>query len=776
MKAFFLLLFLMVVGVNMTTAQISEKTWKGTHGSDWNNPNNWDPPGVPGKNHEVDIPEGSPLCHIPDGALSVEAITNWGMLQVGNIHLNVQAFSNYGTMGVSSRLLVSQKRNSESGSYFTSTGKIAAENAVIHIAANHNYQWPMTFNNSGQITANFFSTDVSEFQNNQWSRIDANSIFINASDDILNVAGGTIKAYDGGSIWLKAKELFNRGVVQSGDNKNGRGGSVFVSAKGTIRNNWMGVISGGNGQQRNGDVFLKGKAVESAGRISGGKSGNGSQFQKHSTFEEAIFANITITADSLFIHPADSTIEADTLTLRGNYIQLYDFNNYSTIYVDNVVLFQSTVGGIIDFSGVHTQGAISGGLNFASIIYCDNIIAPTEGLNHIFDLGVDVFPAEETVLGTQVDIWDQFGVSGTSNAFEVLIQNQSLTSNVINYRISSKKGWLPFMAGSTAMLAPFNFDSVQVAYSIPAGLETGVTDTVIVMFSNEQGVDTTYSIIHCFGSLPSVSSLAIISDSLKTGVAGEFYLDSLDADWGKPPYRWSTSDLLPAGLDLDSLSGWISGTPSIAGSDTLVVVVKDSENPQGNATKEVTVTILPAAISRIEVSPDSISLEPGQSQQFAATGYDPFDNEVFFNPAWSSTGGTIDVNGLYTAGDQPGIYKVFAKNLSSEVSDSVVVTITTATDVSTTELLIPERFQLFQNYPNPFNPSTNIRFDVAKTTSVEIKLYDINGRLIEILVNEERLPGSYEVVVDATRLASGLYFYHGRMGVYNSVRKMLVLK
>jgi len=72
---------------------------------------------------------------------------------------------------------------------------------------------------------------------------------------------------------------------------------------------------------------------------------------------------------------------------------------------------------------------------------------------------------------------------------------------------------------------------------------------------------------------------------------------------------------------------------------------------------------------------------------------------------------------------------------------------------------IPKEFALLQNFPNPFNPSTNIRFTVPVTSNVELKIYDMTGKEIALLVNEELQPGSYTYKFDGSNFASGMYFY-----------------
>ncbi len=73
--------------------------------------------------------------------------------------------------------------------------------------------------------------------------------------------------------------------------------------------------------------------------------------------------------------------------------------------------------------------------------------------------------------------------------------------------------------------------------------------------------------------------------------------------------------------------------------------------------------------------------------------------------------------------------------------------------------LIVDEFKLYQNYPNPFNPSTIINYQIPQQEFVTIKVYDILGNEIAILVNEEKPAGSYEVEFNASSLPSGVYFY-----------------
>jgi len=89
---------------------------------------------------------------------------------------------------------------------------------------------------------------------------------------------------------------------------------------------------------------------------------------------------------------------------------------------------------------------------------------------------------------------------------------------------------------------------------------------------------------------------------------------------------------------------------------------------------------------------------------------------------------------------------------------------------------IVEHFQLEQNYPNPFNPSTEIGYAVQSTGDVTLKVYDILGREVAVLLNERKPAGKYSLQFDASGLASGVYFYRLAAGTFVQTRKMVVLK
>jgi hypothetical protein len=100
----------------------------------------------------------------------------------------------------------------------------------------------------------------------------------------------------------------------------------------------------------------------------------------------------------------------------------------------------------------------------------------------------------------------------------------------------------------------------------------------------------------------------------------------------------------------------------------------------------------------------------------------------------------------------------------------------TPTGITREGVNFPTVYALYQNYPNPFNPSTVIKYQIPKNSFVVIRLYDIAGREVRTLVDNEQTAGYYSVTVDASALASGVYFYRLDAGTYHNTKKLLLLK
>jgi len=112
-----------------------------------------------------------------------------------------------------------------------------------------------------------------------------------------------------------------------------------------------------------------------------------------------------------------------------------------------------------------------------------------------------------------------------------------------------------------------------------------------------------------------------------------------------------------------------------------------------------------------------------------------------------------------------GAYGVWRRPLSEMI---------TSVEPATSQL--PLQFSLFQNYPNPFNPSTVISYQLPGISNVDLRVFDLLGREVALLVNEEKPAGRYSVQWDAARFSSGVYFYRLLAGEYTATKKVAVVR
>ncbi|MDI6804229.1 MAG: T9SS type A sorting domain-containing protein [Bacteroidota bacterium] len=147
-------------------------------------------------------------------------------------------------------------------------------------------------------------------------------------------------------------------------------------------------------------------------------------------------------------------------------------------------------------------------------------------------------------------------------------------------------------------------------------------------------------------------------------------------------------------------------------------------------------------------------------------------NPIFYSEALDS----IQPNVTY-------YFRAVAKNqLGTLFGIDQMFTISPEVSVKEKELL-PKSFILEQNYPNPFNPTTNIKFSIPVKSHVDIRIFDVLGRVVTTLLNESKDAGNFEVEFNGTSLANGIYFYKIKaVGVnepsktFVQVRKMLLIK
>lgn len=150
-------------------------------------------------------------------------------------------------------------------------------------------------------------------------------------------------------------------------------------------------------------------------------------------------------------------------------------------------------------------------------------------------------------------------------------------------------------------------------------------------------------------------------------------------------------------------------------------------------------------------------------------------------PLYDFNGDTTDVflrtNPFMLPSLKAGANKVYINNNSKSYIELPLINFVIGIKQLSTE--IPEKFNLLQNYPNPFNPKTKIKFTVpatGKNNFVKIVVYDVTGRQVTTLVDDNFNPGTYEVDFNGENYSSGAYFYRMITNDFSEVKKMLLIK
>ncbi|MBX2976728.1 MAG: T9SS type A sorting domain-containing protein [Ignavibacteriaceae bacterium] len=115
-------------------------------------------------------------------------------------------------------------------------------------------------------------------------------------------------------------------------------------------------------------------------------------------------------------------------------------------------------------------------------------------------------------------------------------------------------------------------------------------------------------------------------------------------------------------------------------------------------------------------------------------------------------------------------------SLTQRYSDETILGKTHTKKINYTGTEKPTEYALYQNYPNPFNPTTTITYQIPKEGLVTLKIYDILGKEVTTLINEEKQAGKYSIEFNASKISSGVYLYELRSNEYKSTKKLMLMK
>ncbi len=169
---------------------------------------------------------------------------------------------------------------------------------------------------------------------------------------------------------------------------------------------------------------------------------------------------------------------------------------------------------------------------------------------------------------------------------------------------------------------------------------------------------------------------------------------------------------------------------------------------------------------------DGITLVSGSIHSMRTGGWAITDRSFSITTSLG-TNQTITINGTF---NQPGteVSGTYSANIYGTICPGAWGPITSS--IYNNENNTPTNYFLFQNYPNPFNPTTKIKFGLHDNAFTKLKVYDIFGREVSTLVNEELNAGYYEFEFNARYLSSGIYFYKIQAKDFTSVKKFVLIK
>ena len=180
----------------------------------------------------------------------------------------------------------------------------------------------------------------------------------------------------------------------------------------------------------------------------------------------------------------------------------------------------------------------------------------------------------------------------------------------------------------------------------------------------------------------------------------------------------------------------------------------------------------------------SIAYAPDDPNMLVAGAWDAGPRNAYITlDNWQSYFQTSPLTGQYNSNEAMYVYDkgniLFQQTIG--IYKLNVTYIVPAIGIEPLSQEIPKDYSLVQNYPNPFNPVTKIRFHIpafVETTRrvVSLRIYDVLGKEIEVLVNENLKPGIYEIDWNAENLPSGVYFYSIITNEFTQTKKMVVVK
>jgi photosystem II stability/assembly factor-like uncharacterized protein len=423
-----------------------------------------------------------------------------------------------------------------------------------------------------------------------------------------------------------------------------------------------------------------------------------------------------------------------------------------------------------------------------------NAVAPT----HAFVVGGSGLILRTTDAGTSWTNLQRSFTSAELTCVKALDSDSAIicgTNGVILGTTDRGRTWNPRLSGSTNTIHSVSFSGTEIG--------TAVGDGGTIIHSSDAGrtwlpqsSNTTEALLDV--QLTSASTAYVVGDSgtiLHTTDAGLTWL----------PQSSGTNQVLTGVSFYDAVHGMAVGGSGPLGGGSIILRTSNSGNnwamvpPSSGVVHQLgdvayldsTTIVMVGSYYYVAFHSNILrSSEAGSSWQFVA---EFFNSQTFKGLSFPdrTTGYAVASESVLRSSDSgytwgtllsvPGLSSLsFYDSLSGYVVGAGGVILGASrgnlTHVQPSNLPLPKQCFVDQNYPNPFNPATTIRFHIDHSSYVSLRVFDLLGREVATLVNEEIGPGTYEKLFDGTSLASGVYFCRLQVGTLGQTTKLLLLR
>jgi hypothetical protein len=203
-----------------------------------------------------------------------------------------------------------------------------------------------------------------------------------------------------------------------------------------------------------------------------------------------------------------------------------------------------------------------------------------------------------------------------------------------------------------------------------------------------------------------------------------------------------------------------------------VWVRRDTGNYNGGNSKDIVLD----STGNVYIAGDTYNFPSYVPYDILTVKYSSVGNQIW-RMSYNGSFNGLDIGRALGLDVSNNVYVLGTSPSSAQVTDYVVVKYNQLSGIKPISSEIPIAFNLKQNYPNPFNPSTRIRFSIPKRSFVELRIYDVLGRLKELALSQYINASEYELTLDCSAYSSGTYFYRMTAdGNLIDTKKFVVLK